>query len=139
MRWLAIGVLGAALLSGCGDVNKVSVGLAFPDDTTEKATHQLLFVVRQAPQSGNGCSAIWSGEASALPQNMSTIAYPYKNDVVAAPIDLNEYTALSLFVYAFPTNDTSQAAARALAGGCEQIQTSDRSDIVITLMKRPGS
>ena len=128
-----------AALASCGDVNKVSVSIAFPDDTTSTATKQLLFVVRQAPPSGNGCAQLWTADTSSLPQNQSTIAYPYKNDIVAAPIDLNEYPALSLLVYAFPTADTSQPTMRALAGGCQQIMTSDKSDVVITLEKRPGS
>lgn len=129
----------AATLASCGDVNKVSVSVAFPDDTVSTATKQLLFVVRQAPPSGNGCAQLWTADTSSLPQNQSTIAYPYKNDVVAAPIDLNEYPALSLLVYAFPTGDVSQPTMRALAGGCQQIMTSDKSDVLITLEKRPGS
>ena len=139
MRFVAISILGAAMLAGCGDVNKVRVSLTFPDDTTETATNELLFIVREAPKSGNGCAALWSSDTSPLPQNSSTIEFPYKNDVVAAPIDLNEYPALSLLVYAFPTAEVSQPTARALAGGCTQIVTSDKSDVVIALEKRPNS
>ena len=39
-RNLAFLLTCAAIFASCGDVNKVSVSLAFPDDTTSTATKQ---------------------------------------------------------------------------------------------------
>src|SRR5688572_31216187 len=99
--------LGAS--AGCGDVDKVNVSIAFPDDATESSTSTLLFIVREAPKTGSGCAALWSNETSPLLQNTSTINYPYKNDVVAAPIDLAAYPALTLLIYAYPAGTTIDA------------------------------
>jgi hypothetical protein len=125
----------------CGDVSKVSVGLSFPDEATETATKKLLFIVREAPSNNqNGCASLWSTDGSALPQNQSSINYPYKNDVVAAPIDLAQYPRLTLFIYAFPSEDLSNPAARALAGGCQQLESAESAgEVVITLERRPGT
>src|SRR5687767_8322046 len=83
-----------AALGACGDVDRVQVNLDFPDDATERSTQKLLFVVREAPMVGNGCAALWMKEPTGLAENQSIVDYPYKNDVVAAPIKLSQYPAL---------------------------------------------
>jgi hypothetical protein len=143
-KWISALVLAASgsLLGGCGDVDKVSVKITFPDDAAKSSTSNLLFIVRQAPASGNGCAALWVDEASMLPQNASTIEYPYKNDVVAAPIDLQGYPALTLLIYAYPagaTIDVQKPGSNAIVAGCEQRPKDGAEELTVTLGRRTAS
>lgn len=131
--------MSASALSACGDVDKLSVNVTFPDEDAKEATSNLLFIVRQAPATGNGCGALWSSEPPMLPQNASTIAYPYKNDIVAAPIDLQGYAALTLLIYAYPTGATinvERPGEGAIVGGCEQRNRDGETEITIALGRR---
>lgn len=132
-----LGALFAGLLAGCGDLGSVDVKLMFPDEATQASTRRLLFVVREVPKTGSGCAALWSSDPTGLAETRSLIDYPNRNDVLAAPVRLAQYPALTFLVYAHPSRDI--ASSTPIAGGCEEtkIDPNATTDVLLTLERPP--
>lgn len=87
-----------AALVGCNDVPRLQLAAEIPDPDLKLATQQLLFIAREPPATGgNPCSVLWSEPPTELAQLARLIDYPNAQDVVAAPLDVGNYT---VFVYA---------------------------------------
>lgn len=124
--------------AGCGDIGSARIQVDFEDATVKGQTKALLLVVREAKDPNvNGCDALWSNQPSTAAESRSVVAYPNRNDVLAAPVKLSMYPNLTLLVYAYPTLDV--AASRPLAGGCVQsgIKGEETQDLAITVKKQP--
>jgi tetrahydromethanopterin S-methyltransferase subunit B len=115
------------LAAGCGDVARLEVDLRFPSGDVQEQIQQLLFVVRQAAESGDPCDPLWGTAPANLGQYARLVNYPNAADLVVAPLKVDRYT---VFVYGLPTrldvlceedaDCTSSGvgtACRAIAGG----------------------
>lgn len=100
----------AAWSMGCGDVSKLSINIVFPDDETKNATQKLFFVVREVSTSTTPCTGLWdtaplcadvSGELRPCAEYLKLVDYPNRNDVMTAPLDVNQYTVM-VYSYAAP-------------------------------------
>lgn len=122
---LALPVLVAAV--GCGDVARLEVDLRFPPGDVQEQVQQLLFVVRQAAESGDPCEPLWGAAPANLGQYARLVNYPNGADLVVAPLKVDRYT---VFVYGMTSRldilceaDTDCAsslvgsACRPIAGG----------------------
>lgn len=98
VKSLGAGLLAVAL-SGCGDIGALRLDLLFPDAEVETQVRALRLVVREGPRDGSvGCNALWGVGQPGLRQTEAVVAYPNRDDVLAAAVSL-EYESLSLFVY----------------------------------------
>lgn len=122
---------------GCGDIGMVSVDVEFPDEDTELLTRALRFIVREVPTDRDGCTDLWVMGPTNLPQSESVVEYPNRTDIVAAPVRLAMYDALTIFVYAHKSTDVQ--ASPAIAGGCKEtpVMGDSSSQIAIPLEVAP--
>ena len=136
-RTLALFGFAALFASACGDIGMVNVNVEFPDEDTELRTRALHFIVREVPTDRDGCDDLWQNGPSNLPQSASIIEYPNRNDIVAAPVRLAMYKALTILVYAYPTTDIE--ASNSIAGGCTEtpIDAESTSEVNVALMPPP--
>lgn len=120
----------ALLLTSCGDIARMKVDLRFPDEDTRQSTQQLLFLVREPPQSGEPCAALWGQPPSGLGEYVRLIDYPNAQDVLAAPLRPGLY---SLFVYALPArldvlcDGDEDCVASAIGPSCRQLAGGQRA------------
>ena len=136
--WLvAATLLASGVVSGCGDIGMVNVTVDFPDEDTELLTRALRFIVREVPGNRDGCEDLWLMAPTNLPQSESVVEYPNRTDVVAAPVRLAMYKALTILVYAHKSTDVQ--ASPAIAGGCKETPVSgdESSEVMIPLMVAP--
>ena len=163
---LAASIRATLVCGGCGDVSRLKVTLRFPDVDTSEATRQLLFVIREPTREGDPCDALWGDQPGELAEYTSLVPYPNRTDLVAAPLDVGQYT---IMVYGYGTAldrlcdadekcETStmgkfcrpvgggkngcvsaDAPLEPLAGGCyggAVVEMNRASEIVLTLEKR---
>ena len=101
----ALAAMTATWSIGCGDVSKLSIDVVFPDEETKNATQKLFFVVREVSTSTAPCNetGLWgsaplceddSGELRPCAEYLKLVDYPNRNDVVAAPLDVNQYVVM---------------------------------------------
>ncbi len=127
------GVCALALsTAACGEIEVLKMDLTFPDQDTELRTRALQVIVREVPTDGSeGCTALWSDQPTNLNQTAAVVAYPNRNDALAANVDIRQYPALSLLVYSYPqvtietpegrTEEVLVVSGEPLAGGCQTI------------------
>lgn len=128
--------LGLFLLStsfACGNIGQVELDVSFSDADTELRTRGLHIFVRQVPMTGTGCDDLFTTTQTMLLQTEAKVEYPNRNDVVAAPVNLDSYSELTFRVYALPTLDTppEQGIAAGCADSAIDSSTSQVVDIVI--------
>ena len=123
-------------MMACGDVSRLSVDIVFPDDDTKNATQKLFFVVREvASTSTTPCSGLWdeaplcadaSGQARPCAEYLRLVDYPNRNDVVAAPLDVNQYTVM-VYSYAEPIDqvcaEDAECASSAVGAYCRNFSS----------------
>jgi len=100
---LMLAIMTMSMLA-CGDVSKLSIDIVFPDEDTQNATQKLFFVVREvASTSTTPCTGLWdqaplcqdaNGDLRPCAEYLKLVDYPNRNDVVAAPLDVNQYTVM---------------------------------------------
>jgi hypothetical protein len=113
---LALLGLGALALPGCGDVGTVKLAVDFADPSVALRTRALQVVVREPPEAGDGCAALWSDAPTGLAESRAVVEYPSPHDVLATPVKLTLYPRLTFLVYAHAGLDVTAEAP--LAGGC---------------------
>lgn len=96
----------AALLAGavlaCGDIGALRLDVTFPNEDLELRTRALRVVVREGPMDGSpGCAALWGTPMPMLSEEEAVVAYPNRDDVLAAAVRI-DYESLSLLVYGHP-------------------------------------
>ncbi len=92
--------------TGCGNLDRMEVGLAFSEPELEARTRQLLVVVRQPAPSGDSCAALWGSIQPGLGETARLVDYPNREDILVVPLESNPYT---VFVYAYPERLTGIA------------------------------
>ncbi len=134
---LALGAGLGALASACGDIGTVRLDVDFPDEQVSSRTRALLVVVREPPAEGDGCDALWSNQATGLAESRAIVEWPSRNDILATPVKLSIYPALTFLVYAYPGLDVE--TSEPLAGGCvgAKIPGDEASELTIPLAPRP--
>lgn len=114
------GLLSALLLSACGDVSSVRLGVVFVEPEVEAQVEALQLVVQTVPSNpATACTNFVAGRNTSLEGNDVTLAYPLEGDVIALPVDVTLYDALTFIVLAFPSTNTEESAP--IAGSCEVI------------------
>lgn len=142
---LAVGVV----LYGCGDIAKLSLNLVFESDETKTATQELFFVVREVTTtSTTPCDGLWGevplcadadGSPRPCAEYLKLVDYPNRNDVVAAPLDVEEYT---IMVYSYDESldvvcaSDDDCAASESSPYCRQLASS--SDLKACVSKSDG-
>jgi hypothetical protein len=134
---LALGVGLGALASACGDVGTVRLDVDFADEQMSSRTRALLVVVREPPAEGDGCDALWSEQSTGLAESRAVVEWPSRNDILATPVKLSIYPALTFLVYAYPDLDVN--ASEPIAGGCvgAKVPGDEASELTIPLVPRP--
>jgi hypothetical protein len=128
-----VSIATAMVMSACGNVSTLSIDVVFPDENTKNATQKLFFVVREvASTSTTPCSGLWedgplcqeaSGELRPCAEYLKLVDYPNRNDVVAAPLDVNQYTVM-VYSYSAPIDqictEDSECANSANGAYCRE-------------------
>ncbi|MEQ8278543.1 MAG: hypothetical protein RMA76_32365 [Deltaproteobacteria bacterium] len=132
--------LGLFLLSSsfaCGNIGQVELDVSFADADIELRTRGLHIFVRQVPPNGSGCDDLFTTTQTMLLQTEAKVEYPNRNDVVAAPVNLDSYPDLTFRVYALPTLDT--LPEEGIAAGCADspIDASTSQTVEIVMNPRP--
>jgi len=110
----------AALVSGCGDVSSVRLGVVFVEPEVEAQVEALQLVVQTVPSNpAAACANFQAGRNTSLEGNDVTVAFPLTDDVYALPVDLTLYDQLTFIVLAFPSLNIDDTAP--IAGACEVI------------------
>jgi|GEM_PF-3352144 len=142
-------LVAGVVLYGCGDIAKLSISLVFDSEDTKTATKELFFVVREVTTtSTTPCSGLWdevplceddNGSPRPCAEYLKLVDYPNRNDVVAAPLDVEQYTVMvysydeSLDVVCASDADCENSQAGAY---CRQIASS--SDLKACVSKSEG-
>lgn len=133
--------LGLFLLSSsfaCGNIGQVELDVSFAEADIELRTRGLHIFVREVPMDGSsGCEDLFTTTQTTLRQTEAKVEYPNRNDVVAAPVNLDTYANLTFRVYALPTLDT--LPEEGIAAGCADspIDASTSQTVEIVMNPRP--
>ena len=142
-------LVAGTVMYGCGDIAKLSINLVFESAETKTATKELFFVVREVTTtSTTPCSGLWdevplcedaNGSPRPCAEYLKLVDYPNRNDVVAAPLDVEQYTVM---VYSYDesldvvcASDADCAASQA-GPYCRQLASS--SDLKACVSKSEG-
>ncbi len=124
-------LVGAALFLGaCGDIGRVVLDVQFPDEDTELQTRALEIIVRDATLDETPCANPFDRRVTGAAEDRVLIEYPTVVDTGVVNVNLEQYGALNLRVYAFDGFDFE--VDRMVAGGC--VRNNSEPGVTTTLV-----
>lgn len=121
------------LTGACGGEPGLYVFASFASAELRERTTHVRAIVRESPNAGDGCAALWSGEPSTLPQQEKIVRLIGADEGILFPIALDEYPELDVFVYA--QESETQTTTQAVAGGCAIYRWLDEGDTQCILVE----
>lgn len=121
---------------GCGDIGRVVMDVSFSSEDLELRTRALEVVVRETAEGVDGCDNLWLQQPLGLAEDRKVIAYPNRVDIRASPVNLDQYPALTLLVYAYPTADIE--TSEAIAGGCAESAVDPNASTELAIVLDPA-